>query len=115
MPDQLSEVIRAPEFAHGFRYGVIGAGLVLVLAALWRIGAGSRTSRAAPIAGLCVAGAWVLGLDRAGFLPPHLALAITVLGAGGLVVDLIPVVPPTLAFMLAAAPGAYLLADVAIP
>ena len=106
--DALRDAVGSDLFRHGLRFGLIALAGGLALALLARVSWLGGRRGPLPVAGVLVAGAAFAGLDRAGLLPPGLALALAVLGAGGLAVDVLRL--PPLMLVPLGAPGAWLLA-----
>lgn len=104
----IPERVLAPFSEASFRSGlviglfVLGVGVLAALA--WRV----RRRQPLPVAGLLIAAAGVLVLQRRGVAAPGLASGVVVLGLAGLVADLAPRTRPLLPIL--AVPGAWVLA-----
>jgi hypothetical protein len=99
------EAFRQPEFVAGLRPGLVALAIGALVGGLGRLG---EHSRPVPVAGLLLAGAVVVGLERAGLLPAQLVVGLAVLAGGGLVVELVRLPPVAMAVLTL--PGAWMVA-----
>lgn len=105
--DTIRDAVREPEFVTGFRAGLVALGVAVLLGLAWRLTL--RGAKPPPIGGAIAAAACTYALRDAVPVPDRVVLAVVLLGAAGLIVDVLRW--PTAFLLGLGAPGAVLLAS----
>ena len=103
--DRFTEAFAGSELSTAIVLGAIAAVAVGLLGLAVQA---AKVTRTVPLAGLGIAAAALLALDRLGMADRELVLAVAVLGSAGLVADVLRLPGPVLPTL--AAPGAWVLA-----
>ena len=106
MLDRLTDPFNEPEFATGLGLGVWALIVCVILGSAWRW----RTHAPAPVAGLAVAGAGLVAVDRYGPVSDRVVLAVVLLAVIGTLIDIVRL-PALFTAAVAAPAGTWLAFD----